>query len=309
MSSIFDGGTAANPSAETEMAEMAKGAPELAADTPAETPAPEPADSAPETAPTGDPTTDTGQGPAPDADAHRAPKMVPIAALTEARQEARNLAQQLATMQGQMEAMQRMFSPQTPHPQAQQPEPPPDPEMDPIGALRYEREQRARLENHLRVQAVETRVKSDYIADAHRFASQTPDFPAAYNFLLTSRTAELRAQGYPEHVVRDQVAREEFQIAYGALSQQRSPAQVAYQLAEARGYKPVAASPAGKTPTDPALAEAKQRAAVSLSEGGKPEKGGDLSLEDIANLHGAAQDSALRKWEERHVKKRSIFDR
>lgn len=305
MSSIFDSSNA-SPSSEAELAQMAKDNPELAAETPAETPAAEtPAETqtpaATEIAET--PATETAP-----ADADKAPpKTVPVSVLIKERERANQLETQLAEFRGRLDQFQQ-FLPQAPKPQTQQQEEPPDPDTDPIGALRYQTERSNRLEAFLQQQAVETRVAQDYAADSRRFAAANPDFGAAYDYLLNSRVAELRAQGYQDAQIMPHVQREEMQIAHAALRAGKSPAQAMYDLAVARSYKKAAPPPAAtKTTPDPALQKAREIAATSIADGGKPEKGGSLTLDDIVNnLHGAAQEAALKKYERENSRK-SVF--
>jgi len=229
-------------------------------------------------------------------------RQVPLSALKLERNKRRALEDRLAAFNEQMEALA--------HQQQQQAQPvpqdgPPDPEQDPIGALRFERQQRERLQHYVQAQALEQRVAQDYIADAQRFAAQTPDFADAYNHLFAGRVGELRAQGWHDDAIRAQVQREEFNIALGALRAGRSPAQQAYELAKARGYGRNASRPAS-APADPTLAALKARAAASISEGGTPPRS-SLSLEEIGKLTGPAFDSAFERYTRAQGKRSSLF--
>ena len=159
---------------------------------------------------------------------------------------------------------------------------------------------------------MEQRVSSAYQSDARRFAQQAPDFPAAYQHLLSQRVAELQAQGYQEAAIADQLRREEFGIASAALQAGRSPAEQVYALAKARGYVPATQRPADAAPAaapDPALQEARSKAAKGISDGGAAPKTGAKSLEEISRLSGAAFDSAFEKWEKENSRRSSLFRR
>jgi hypothetical protein len=320
MSSIFSEGPGPSQSSEAEMAALMKDSPELAADAngdprgtmhdredPRGAPgnAADPPAQAPETAATDAPAAESQQEPAAAEPAPAAPNPSAIARLSE---ENRHLKQEIAQFRSQMQAWLQQMQPQAqqPQPGPQQPEPP-DPETDPIGALQYERQQRMQLQQAMRAQAVEKRVTDDYTADAHRFAGTTPDFQQARLHLISNRVAELRALGMTDQQIPTQIYQEEFGLAINALRAGKSPAENLYNIAKTRGYAPAAAKPAAPVAPDPALQEARAKAAVSLSEGGKPEKGGELSLDDIANLKGAAQESALKAWEKRNGGRSSIF--
>ncbi len=303
--SIFSEGAGPSQSSEAELATLMKDEP--ADPAPASEATPEPPAQAPESAATDAPAADAPQQPAAAEPAPAATKTVPLASLMEERTARQTLERQLAQLQGQFEAMQRM------QPQAQQPQPgpqqpePPDPETDPIGALQYERQQRMQLQQHLQVQAVERQITDAYTADVQQQASKIPDFGAAYSHLLTALVGQLQALGWTAAQIKQQVRNEEMGIAVNALRQNKSPAQAVYDMAKIYGYAGKPAAPPAPAAPDPALQEARQKAAVSLSEGGKPEKGGELSLDDIVNLKGAAQESALKAWEKRNGGRSSIF--
>ena len=288
--SIFDQKPGGEPSAEAELASLQAEA------------QPEPGD---DHAPidTGTAAVDADEGgPVGDDDLGDDTRQVPLSALKLERGKRRALEERLAAFNEQMEALHRQQQQQASM-QPQQ-EGPPDPEQDPIGALRYERQQREHLQHYLQSQAMEQRVAQDYVADAQRFAAQTPDFADAYNHLFNGRVAELRAQGWHDDAIRSQVQREEFNIALGALRAGRSPAQQAYELAKARGY--VRGAGRVSAPADPALAALKARAAASISEGGTPPRS-NLSLEEIGRLSGPAFDAAFERYTRAQGKRSSLF--
>ncbi|TXL80452.1 hypothetical protein FHP25_05345 [Vineibacter terrae] len=296
--SIFDQKPGSEPSAEAELASLQSDAGQQPAPDSQLHEASTAADLADPSLPPAD---DHGDGDG-DGRSGEDSRYVPYQVLKEERGKRRALETRLAAFSEQVDAMMQ----QRQHEQAQmQPQDmPPDPQQDPIGALRYERQQREHMQHYLQAQALEQRVASDYVADAQRFAAQTPDFPQAYNHLLAGRVAELRAQGWHDDAIRAQVQREELTIAFGALRAGRSPAQQAYELARARGYvKGTARTPSAG---DPTLAALKARAAASISEGGMPPRG-DLSLEEIGRLSGPAFDTAFERYTRAQGKRSSLF--
>lgn len=76
-----------------------------------------------------------------------------------------------------------------------------------------------------------------YRADSAMFERSHPDFKAAYEFFMCARAAELKAIGYdtPQALHQALVA-EELVIVQMAFRDDRSPAEVIYGLAHARGF-------------------------------------------------------------------------
>ncbi len=135
------------------------------------------------------------------------------------------------------EAMQEAAAPQ--------PRPKPDREADPFAYMAWLEEQLEGLRpqvDALRRQTQErdafAALQSAYVNDARAFASRTPDFPLAYNWLMQNRDAELAAAGYNDPGQRMRIiALDERDIVARALQARQSPAQVIYGLARARGFR------------------------------------------------------------------------
>ncbi|MFA6267674.1 MAG: hypothetical protein WC670_18400 [Pseudolabrys sp.] len=151
-------------------------------------------------------------------------------------------------------------------------DPEPDPEADVFGWINWKKRDDARLRTELtelktarQTEAADNSVATTYISDAQRFVQQEPNFPAAYEFLMANRTAEL-AQYYfgkdllegekltPEEEQRviKTIVQEEKQLVEGAIKGNKSPAEQVFKLARARGFRP--APPAAAV--DPAAAAA-----------------------------------------------------
>ena len=312
--SIFDEMNNPKTSSLAELAEAQKAEPAEPA-APEAAPEPAPVETVAET-PQSEPVADAAPQETAPAPEERAPRNVPAAALAEERDKRRQVEDRLAQLQGQIEAMQRMVGPQG-QPQAPQPppqeDPPPNRDEDPLGYMAWQDRRVARLEQHTQAFMVQQRVQSDYQSDAMHFAQTQPDFPAAYQHLVNGRAAELKAQGWDDNSIRQRLQQEEFGVAIGALRAGKSPAQQIYELSKARGYAPRAAEapPAqAKAPApalDPALAEAKKRAATGIDEGGASPRAGSMSWDDIAKLTGAAFDSAFEKKAREEGRRSSLF--
>jgi hypothetical protein len=135
---------------------------------------------------------------------------------------------------------------------------PPNPEEDIFGAVKHVGETVAQMQKRLDDQAkaaadaekaaTEQKVFVDkYRSDADAFEQTNPDFKAAYNFLLNSRAAELKAIGYDTpQALHEALIADEMAIAQMAFQKGTSPAELLYKLANQRGYKKEAAAEPGK---------------------------------------------------------------
>ncbi|UZE51905.1 hypothetical protein ONR75_15855 [Rhodopseudomonas sp. P2A-2r] len=136
---------------------------------------------------------------------------------------------------------------------------------------------------------------NDYKADAAAFeagdpvkgVAAVPDYRKAYDFLLNSRAADLKAIGYdtPEKL-HNALTADEFAIAQMAKDQGRSPAAMLYALAQARGYKAAAAPAAdgGTAAERLAKIEAGQAANKSLSDLGGEAPGGAMTAQRLIDM-------------------------
>lgn len=199
-----------------------------------------------------------------------------------------------------------------------QPEgPPPDPEQDIFGYVKWLGERNKALE----AQLTETRTTTErtvgdmemataYRNDAMAFARETADFGEAYNHLVKAIDAELALMGVADPKQRmAEIARLEREQVALARKAGRRPAQHIYELAKVRGWapKPATAAPAEQVqpPSQPAPAndaaaaelarlERGQNAARSLSSagGGAPAA---LTAEAIASMSEAEFSALLAK--------------
>jgi antitoxin (DNA-binding transcriptional repressor) of toxin-antitoxin stability system len=202
-------------------------------------------------------------------------------------------------------------------PEAQSPkvsEQPIDPEQDPIGALKQSYAKIAALEKQLTesTKTVEEResaraMVSAYQNDAARFVQEKPEFRDAYVHLMTGRHRELEAMGMTDAAERNRfIANEERQLVASAFQSRRSPAQMLYSLAVARGFSHTPSAPAPAQPNHAAkieaIAKGQRAAGVSLSAaGGSAGEGltaaalADMSEEEFSAVAAKLGKSKLRQ--------------
>lgn len=239
------------PVAEETEAEALEGAPE---DEPAEPPAEEAAgDDAPAKPPKG---------------------FVPHGALHSER-EARKAAEERAK---QFESrLFELLKQQQPAPEQKppEPEPMPDPIADPEAFSKWQGKQFETLKNQTeqaqKVYAQQQQMEQlrAYAQQAQQaFLAEKPDFLDAHSFLRQSRQRELTAAGYDAQAIAQMVARDEAIIVANAMQRGQNPAAIAYQIAEARGYRPTAADTGDKgAQALESLAQTQKKAAAARSLG------------------------------------------
>lgn len=227
------------------------------------------------------------------------PKFVPHAALHEERLKRQALEKELADLRA-----------------GRQPEPEKtaeiDPETDPIGALKEIREwkEQQRQQGLIEQQnkAFEARVQT-HEAD---FSSATPDYGDAIAHLRDAVAKEIVdvARTFGQTITQQQLAAElrhrVLSTADLAFKAGKNPGEVFYELAKARGYALKAPEPA-KVETPVAIEPSKEAVetierltrghkAAKVGGGDPPSGGGEMTLEALAKLDGAAFDSAFEKF-------------
>lgn len=229
-------------------------------------------------------------------------KFVPHAALHEERLKRQALEKELADLRAG----------RTPEPEKPTEV---DPETDPIAALKevraYQQQQREQGERQQAEQAFVSRVQS-HEAD---FAAATPDYAAAITHLREHRASEIIsiAKALGKTITQEQLGaqlrHEALATANDALQAGLNPGEVYYKLAQARGYA-LKADPPPPPPKveepDPVVSKASnetidrltrgQKAASVRGGGDPPDGGGEMTLESLAKLEGAAFDKAFEKF-------------
>ena len=176
----------------------------------------------------------------------------------------------------------------------------PDPNADPIGALEHIKriadaqaeQQRQEQSRSAQEAAILRQVQT--IADAMRdaeedFRDDNPDYDDAVGFLRDQVMAELIDNGFSKSEALEKMNRDFLGLVPTALKAGKNPAEVAYKMAQKRGFKGL----------DKAAAKIEtirqgQSAARSLSAGGQ-QAAKPLSVTNVANLKGAAFDAAFDK--------------
>lgn len=183
--------------------------------------------------------------------------------------------------------------------QEQQPQGIPDPEDDPIAALKamkqqaeiQEQQRREYAQRQAQAQQIEEQVQRlarDVTEIEQDFARSQPDYYEAVNHLVDVRTQQLQSFGITNpNQVRQQIKGEIAQLSDNALRSGANPAEAAYQMAKQMGY-------AQKRPDPKENLDNVRRglkAAKTISGGGKG-SGGQPTLAEIAELDGKAFDDA-----------------
>lgn len=269
-------------------------------ETPSPAPAPEPKAADPAPAPAEPKAEEPAKAPEPTKPDER-PKFVPHAALHEERLKRQALEKELADLRAGRQ------QPTEETPKAAEI----DPETDPIGALKQIRE----FQEQQRQQGIRQQAEQEFTArvQTHEadFAAATPDYADAITHLRKSRAAEIiaiaKATGTPltQEGLGAQLRHEALQLADTAFRTGKNPGELFYAVAQAKGYKMKAAEAA--KPPAPEPVDTKQatetierltrgQRAAKVSGGEPPDGGGEVSLESLAKLNGAAFDAAFEKF-------------
>ncbi len=209
-------------------------------------------------------------------------KFVPYGALHEERKKRQALQAQLEEYEvwksTAQERLDKLSEAQT------QPEIVPDFEEDPVAHLSYkvdkiysQTEQQAKTaqerEQQHQQQLQRQQIAQQYQMQAQEFAKRQPDFADGYRHFVQSWQEELAMMGYPPAMASEVIQNEEARIVQHASRTGENAAELVYNLAKRRGYKPTGAS-------IETLKEG-QRAAKTMG-GGKPE--GKLTLQALAEM-------------------------
>lgn len=220
---------------------------------------------------------------------NKAEKMVSLSALHEERgrrkateTEKRALETQLAELRGKFSIIERLQAPQ-------QEIPAPTVENDIFGVVRNTTDAVANIQRRLkadddqkRADGARNNLVNAYRTDAAQFEARTPDFRAAYNHLLNSRASELMAMGYDDPIqLHEALTSDEMAIAQMALGNNKSAAEIIYNLAQQRGYRkadPGKGNAAAKLDTINRGQQANKSLANTGGSGGDTEMTGEMLL-------------------------------
>jgi hypothetical protein len=229
-------------------------------------------------------------------------KQIPLAVLLAER---KDFERKLADLE------RRLTPPVQEQPKTEE-EQPPDPETDPIGALKYNQKKWAEFQQQQQQNAYRDQLTTAYQRSLHSYMAVEPAFKDAYEHALKSRAQELTAYGMSEGEIDAALKNDQLQLAETAIRQGKNPAEMIYKFAEARGFQKKAPEQKPVIPViDPAVEKAKADAAVSLTTGGKPPANELTEEEALRTLKGAALDSWIdKRWkamEQAAGRKSSLF--
>ena len=212
-------------------------------------------------------------------------KFVPHAALHEERElrkelkaEVERLRQSLAVQNDRFQQLWQVVQPQQQAPQFRDPKSDPDPmealahnqailaqQAQEAAQHRQQNEQRNQMQEHAR------RLTGWASAKAQEYAQENPDFPEAYKHIRMVRAQELQAMGYQGQELAERLYNEELGIFHEAAQRGLNPAEIAFNMARAAGWKPAPKEQA--KPTAEEKIETLQKgaqAAKTLGSGGAP---------------------------------------
>lgn len=117
------------------------------------------------------------------------------------------------------------------------------------------------------------------------FATKTPDYPDAVNWLHQQRVGELQAQGYGEAEIAEQIRKDANGIFDAAEAAGMNPAEILYYRARSAGFQPEQKQDAVKQEGERIEAQARaQKQTQGLGSGGGDAQRGKLTPEILANM-------------------------
>lgn len=176
-------------------------------------------------------------------------------------------------------------------------QPEPLPESDDAG-VQHLRDRLAQLEqgqtritqerdNQALDQAESRQLQAAIASSENEFRTAQPDYDEAVQYVIEARARELQLHGLNPVEVQQAVAEEAQDIVRSAIRQGRSPAEMAYQIAQSRGYRPAQpqtapAQQGGAAATLAAIASAKaQGRSLGQASGTTPQA---VNAETVAGM-------------------------
>lgn len=197
-----------------------------------------------------------------------------------AEERARNQEIALAKLQERLSIFEAAINPQ-------QEQTPPAHEEDFFAAVKHDRNEIENLKKSIEHVArenaqkqAEQQMQFKVASYESEFVKEKPDYLNAVEYLKVARADELRMFGYDEQTVARTIADEARGIAAYSLQNNLNPAQLAYSIAEKRGYRPNAAT---NSQPDPEKIMKAQTASKSLSGAGSSPTG-PMTAERLASM-------------------------
>ncbi len=249
------------------------------------------------------------------------PKLVPLKALQEAREERRQYQEQLNELRKKNEKMELTFQQFQARLMQKEQEDAPKFEDDPTEALRYRQEkieekiseQERTLSEQKRIQEHQkelTNLVERYNQKAQEYIKDNPDFWDAYNHLRQIQYNVFVNSGYNERAAAELLQNYEIDIARRSEMEGANPAERIYSAAKALGYSKQVAATAKTEPEnkpDEKTIEEQAKKLESIEDGIKKNKslgnaGGEtpkanLTLEELAELNGDEFDAHWKQIE------------
>ena len=240
-------------------------------------------------------------------------KFVPHQALHEERQrrkelqrETDQLKQNQAVLNDRFQQLWQVVQPQQQAPQFRDPKT----DTDPMEALahnqailaqqaqeaaqhRQQNEQRNQIQEHAR------RLTGWASAKAQEYAQENPDFPEAYKHIRMVRAQELQAMGYTGPELVERLHNEELNVFHEAQQRGLNPAEIAFNMAKAAGWKPKEPEKSSPEQKIESLNKGAQ-AAKTLGAGGSsagmptPEQIAAMGEEEFAELKATLRSKGKR---------------
>lgn len=192
----------------------------------------------------------------------------------------------------------------------------PDPDADPLGAVRALTQFASRYRQQQQQEYQAQQQEAQYTAQKAAltnimreaetgFREQTPDYDDAVKHLLLSRATELESFGWEKEQIRQQVEKETLDLVWYAQQQGQNPAAIAYAQAQARGYAFKAPGPEGQAISPPApkaqaqLEAMKRGAEVPQAPkgGGGGAKAGQVTDDMLMNAKGSEFEKLWARFE------------
>lgn len=200
------------------------------------------------------------------------PKMVPLAALHEARAELSRFREKLAFVDDVKRQLDEIKAQKA---QASVPKY----EEDPLGNLDHrikaEADRKAAIEAKIQQfeQQQQVQVMAQHVTSLeNEFRKATPDYDKALSYLIDIRKSELEIIGVTDpNIVQGQIAKEANNISVIALQQGKNPAELAYQIAKKYGYKTEEPKVAPQKSQLEVVKQAQAATGKTLSKGGEPD--------------------------------------
>lgn len=188
-------------------------------------------------------------------------RTIPLAALLEEREKRQKLERDHAVLADRLERISRA---QQDLARPREPAVEPDP-ITRLQTLEQREAERLRAaEEHAQTQQIYS------IAAQHenQFTATTPDYREAVTYLAEQRGRELELQGMTNPMQRQQQLQQDWlSLAYNAATTGRNTAEIAYQLAKARGWAPKPAALANGGSNGHAPAQIAEQRATTLQRG------------------------------------------